>query len=312
MRGPKKIKIKAVSASLYGSAPGAGLYSRQGVSTYKSATVKLESLTPIQGIEEDWLLTLLNVGMSPEALRLREWVDEWLGSGRSAQGDSPASRNAAGAPGAGGAVYSYSQKYPVSLLLTGSGLEPWWNLIDPSQTTAWTLAQPKHTKPLPLGSRYAPDISAEDKAAEVLTLFLLSDLRFSLAKCAECGTYFVLSLQRQNVYKRGTLCLSCKGLGRQQSIVSATLKARRLAAQKLFDAVASSFGRKITKSTDWTKERLLRAKIVEKLNALVERDRSLQTIYPTPLTDRWLAREKNQQGITEAISKLNAPSRRGG
>ncbi len=99
-------------------------------------------------------------------------------------------------------------------------------------------------------------------------MFLLSDLRFKLAQCADptCGRYFLLTLRRKHVYKRGTFCSHHRRAERQKSALVSTARGREKASKELFTIVAKRFRCQIECDPLWHRKATKKA-ITSHLNA---------------------------------------------
>jgi hypothetical protein len=228
---------------------------------------------------------------------LRGWVDEWLDSGKNNYGgEDPRERNFKKDSGVGLAAYEFSKQGKIRLLPDSSSLALWLAESDKEPTG--------HFYPL-IGS---PPQSAE-YAKEKLVFFLLSDLRFKLAKCRKdsCGKYFVLK-HWNRLYKRGTVCESCQRSRSLESAVNATAESRRKAGNTLHQLAAKKFIRQILVAPDWPIDGKLKERIVLYLNSEIKRTDSLKAIYRDGITGRWLANAKNWNPIVSEARKLNRKS----
>jgi hypothetical protein len=222
---------------------------------------------------------------TPEVLR--GWIDEWLDSGRGKDGvEDPRDRNFKQAEGVALAAYEFSKRGKILLLTDSNGLAPWISKYE-SELTG-TL------RPL-LGVRN------EDYAREQLVFFLLSDLRFKLAKCRKegCGTYFLLKHWNRQ-YKRGTLCDSCKRSRSKESAIKATAEVRDHAKAQLHDFAAKKFAKQILRTPDWHKQKALKNAISKFLCAKIERSELLRTVYKSGVTGKWVSRSENWNAIDTA------------
>jgi len=266
--------------------------------------IRLDSLRPYQSLNIDKFLPLLNKRAAtnkqsgaytplPSVSEIaRGWVDEWLDSGRDKTGtEYPLWRSFKRAQNCALAARQHSQHGRVELMPYESGLELRFAEYDEPSTES--------LRPL-LGTR------DEDYAREQLVLFLLTGLRFMLAKCRkeECGTYFVLRHWNRK-YKDGTLCDSCKRSRSQDSAVKATAEVRKDAASQLHQLVAKRFSKQIRRIPDWHKQPELKGAIAEYLNQQIERSESLRAVYLNGkregVTGKWVARSENWNGIETAL-----------
>ncbi len=277
-------------------------------------SVPLNPLEIVQGLEIEKFLTLLNrnepegkAQLKPSTIPpinftpplsapevLRKWVDEWLDSGRDAQGvEDPRDRNFDEAPSAQVAAYEYSKRGKILLYADSKRLAPWLMRNE-------TEAQSKMRGLLPPGS--------EDWAAEQLVFFLLSDIRLKLAKCRneKCGSYFLLKHWNRR-YKRGTLCDPCQRSRSLESALKATEKERLQAKQELYELAGKRFAKQVRSSPDWYRDSKLKDSIAKYLNGHIQRSDSLSAIYMSGprkgLTGKWVAHPKNWKGIDSAIKR---------
>jgi hypothetical protein len=237
------------------------------------------------------LLPRMSLAVPPISEILREWVDEWLDSGRTLDGvERPVGRQFREDGRIRLVVFEYSKRNRISLLGTSEGLKLWF---DPYGE--------RKGRPFILGVRN------EDIAREKLVFFLLSDLRFKLAKCRQdgCGKYFALKHWKRT-YKRGTFCSDCQRARSQESALKATAGDRTDAGWMLCHLAAKKFARQIEKSPDWHKSPPLRASVLKYLNARIERVNLLKAVYLSGprqgITGKWLSRASNWKAI-ESIAK---------
>ncbi len=221
---------------------------------------------------------------------LRVWVDEWLDSGKSEDGaDDPRKRNFEKADGASLAAYKYSKGRRISLLGRSGDLGIWFD--------------PYKEDPKSLSPYFGP--TSEDIAREKLVFFLLSDLRYKLAKCrkAECGRYFLLKHWKRS-YRRGTVCDTCQRVRSLESAVKATANNRLMAKKVLYKLVTNKFASQILNTPDWYRNAELKEAIVNYLNTCIKRSDSLRALYWSGprkgVTGKWLANSKNWKEIETA------------
>jgi hypothetical protein len=245
----------------------------------KGAEASLNGLLPLMPI------------VPPVSEILREWVDEWLDAGRDSNGvESPAERHFNNEGKVSSVVFEYSKRNRISLLGTSNTIELWFSRYE-------TI----NGRPRFLGVRN------EDIAREKLVFFLLSELRFKLAKCRRdgCGKYFALKHWKRT-YKRGTLCPDCQRTRSQESARKATAEDRIEAGWKLCHLAAKKFAKQVQRSPDWHKEAPLRASLLKYLNAQIERVDVLRAVYwrgpRKGITGKWLSRASNWK-VIEAIVK---------
>jgi hypothetical protein len=280
----------------------------------------LNSLEIQQGLEIKKFLTLLNskepegkaagspfkpptnpsINYTPPSSAsevLRKWVDEWLDSGRDAQGaEDPRDRNFGEAPVAKAAACEYSKRGKILLLP-----DP---LSDSKRLAPWfvTASEMEFASKM----RGMPPSGSKDDPAEQLVFFLLSDIRLKLAKCRneKCGSYFLLKHWNRR-YKRGTLCDPCKRSRSLESALKATEKERLQAKRELYELAGNRFAKQIRSSPDWYKDSKLKDSITHYLNDHIQRSVSLSAIYMRRprkgLTGKWVAHPKNWKKIESAI-----------
>jgi len=222
---------------------------------------------------------------TPEVLR--GWIDEWLDSGKGKDGvEDPRDRRFKQTEGVALAAYEFSERGKIRLLTGSDGLAPWISTYEGEPTGA--------LRPL-LGPRN------EDYAREQLVFFLLSDLRFKLAKCRKenCGTYYLLKHWNRQ-YKRGTLCDFCKRSRSEESAIKATAEVRDHAKTQLHDFAAKKFAKQILSTPDWHRQKALKNAISKFLSAKIERSESLRTVYKSGVTGKWVSRSENWNAIDTA------------
>jgi len=230
---------------------------------------------------------------------LRQWVDEWLDSARAKNGvEDPRERSLEKAVGAAVAAYNYSRRGKIRLLPTEGGLAI--HLEDGTRkfTKPMTSFHIHNVRPLA--------VTDEEIAEGELVFFLLSDLRFRLAKCRAdgCGCYFVMKKWRQR-YFNGTKCPVHQRSSSLDSAKKATAAARTKAAETLHRLAAKKFGRQIRRSPEWYMKPQLKATIAAYLNDHVHRTPELAAIFLTGvrkgISGMWLARHENWCGIEKAL-----------
>jgi len=159
---------------------------------------------------------------------LRSYVDQWLDSGRLDGAEQANRRNYHGAVEAVNRASLCVMNTPVRVAFPedGSG--------DPDVTfgsTRW------HTS-----GKDDPLALAEAEAALMLAQFLMSDLRFQLAKCRypKCGKYFSLENGKvRRLHRNGTFCSTAHN--RAATAAEATRKRRDDADQRLLKKAAEFF-----------------------------------------------------------------------
>lgn len=275
-------------------------------------SVSLELVKPIQSVKVDALLALLNrkvpkpvqvpgsmqplasTGVEPikfETIRsthevLKLWIDEWLDTGRSEYGEDPRTRSIQTAENVMLAVYEFCKRGRAILMPEGNSLGLWLVKYDP---------EPKSTLRPAFGPR------PEDYAREHLVFFLLSELRFTLAKCRgeHCDTYFLLK-HKNRLYKRGTFCDSCQRHRSQRSARQATVREREDVKLTLHRGVARRFGKDIRRNPLWHRDEGLKEKISLFLNTRFGEKELVRAAYPKGITGKWVANKKNWDPIERA------------
>ncbi len=224
--------------------------------------------------------------------RLRRWVDEWLDSGREADGaELPTNRSYERAKAVSAVVHKYSTRGNMHLLGTNNGLQLWFDL--------------QAEKTLPERAGFEMELFIETVASEKLVLFLLSDLSNKLAKCRDpaCGRYFILK-QWNRKYRGGTLCAKCQRIRNLKSAVEATEGERDRAVETLHELAANKFKTQILKKVaDWHKDTSLKKRMAQYLSEQIDRTPSLAKIYPDGVTARWIARRTNWEEIELAAKE---------
>ena len=163
-------------------------------------------------------------------------------------GEDPRDRNFDKAPGAAQATYEYSTQGKLHLLANGNSLSPWFETYD---------RKPATTVSLRLGGQ-----GQEQYAKQQLVFFLLSNVRFRLAKCRKerCGTYFLLK-HWNRPYTSGTLCDLCKRSRSEESAIRATADVRKWAKAQLHDLATKKFANQIRSNPDWHQQKELKDRI---------------------------------------------------
>jgi hypothetical protein len=263
---------------------------------------RLEPLKLVQALEIDEFLEFLNRKAPPRKFLvttepgdippttqeiLRGWVDEWLDSAKDEHGgEDPQKRSFDKANGPALAALEYSEQGRFHLVASGNSLRPWFDTFEREPTTPYRAL---------LGPR--PDLYAKQQ----LVFFLLSDVRFRLAKCRKehCGTYFLLKHWNRH-YAGGTLCDSCKRSRSEQSAIKATAEVRELAKAQLHYLAATKFAKQIRSSPDWHQQKELKVRLANFLNTRIERSDALRAVYRDGITAKWVSRFENWNAIETA------------
>jgi hypothetical protein len=228
---------------------------------------------------------LPRVSSVPEILRA--WVDQWIDSARSSSGyEDPRNRSFKNSPDVASAVCAFSGSERFVLLPQHSSLYP-------------RLVELKGPELLGLRRSRAVD---ETLAQAYLTFFLLSDIRFTLAKCRKvrCGRYFLLK-QWNRAYKNGTICAGCKPAIRTAEALKGTRIRRSEAAEKLHRLVARRFSAQIRKTRLWQKDERLKHAIADFLNPEIKKSKLLRPVYKDGITSKWVARPENWPAIERFV-----------
>jgi hypothetical protein len=233
---------------------------------------------------------------------LRMWVDEWLDSAKAKDGaEDPRERTLEKAEGAAVAAYNYSRRGKIRFFPTQGGLAIWLEDKNRKFTKPMTTFHIDNVRPLA--------VTDEEIAEGELVFFLLSELRFRLAKCRAdgCGCYFIMKKWRQR-YFNGTKCAVHQRSASLDSAKKATSIARINAPHKLFQLGAKKFARQIRSNPDWHRKPELKASIAAYLDGQVRRSEELTAVYITGarngITGKWLARKGNWQGIEKALKAI--------
>jgi hypothetical protein len=244
----------------------------------------------MQHLDERKFLRLLN---DKESKSLRGWVDEWIDAGKRPDGfESAAQRHFTKGCSIRDVVCRYSQINRISLIGTGNAVYLHLSSYDE-----------RNEKPYVPGRLYPPRHDAEDIATEALVFFLLSDLRFRIAKCrrSECGKYFVLKYPNKE-YKCGTKCNACQRVRSLESAKKVTSDARKNAKNLLHRLAAQRFGARIRQKAAWHRDAGIKASLVDFINLRIGQDELLQSVYRNGITAKWLSRAQNRNAI-EAVVK---------
>jgi hypothetical protein len=220
---------------------------------------------------------------------LRAWVDQWIDSARSSSSyEDPRNRSFKKSPDVANAVYAFSSSQRFVLLPEHKSLYP-------------RLVELKGPELLGLRRSHAVN---ETRAQGYLIFFLLSDIRFTLAKCRKerCGKYFLLK-QWNRGYKNGTICPDCKPAIRMAASLEGTSIRRSEAAEGLRKLVARRFSAQIRKTTLWQKNERLRHAIADFLNREIRKAELLRAVYKKGITSKWVARRENWRAIERLVQE---------
>ena len=226
---------------------------------------------------------LKSTGNPTEGEILRGWIDEWLDTGKGEDGEDPRRRDFKRAANVGEAVHKYSTRGKIRLLGVGGSLHLW---IEEYET------------PRKFGLRPLLAPPNESYASEQLVFFLLSDVRFKLAKCRteECGTYFLLNHWKR-LYKQGTFCDTCQRRRSHESAKRATAQEREEIRYALHEAAAKRFRKEITANPLWYSSEALKKRVAAFLNTKFLEEESFWAAYPKGVTGKWVANAKNWEPI---------------
>ncbi len=231
---------------------------------------------------------------------LREWVDEWLATGRVADGsEDPRGRHLSDASLAGRAVRALTYRH-MALFLVGDHLAAF---VPTDKEQAKVMAGVYDTPVDPRQPwKTAVFFGATQLSAAHFTLFMLSPFRFQLARCVrpECARYFMLG-QWNRMYPKGTLCNDCKRDRSLQSATDATVESRSEARKALCKSLIPLRDR-ILSNPEWFTDPALKPDMLTCLNKEWAATPTLSAHYPKPLTTKWFGHKPNQQGVREALA----------
>lgn len=222
--------------------------------------------------------------------QLRFYVNEWLETGRRADGvEDPRARNLLKAYWACWAVQRLSAQF-----------EP--------ATDGLVLRFPEVPQVGLAGS-----LDPLGDANRFFALFQLSPWRYTIAECRTCRTYFELN-HWNRAYKSGTLCKDCARSKRSESAARSTKQARESAERELYRVAAERFAKRVTEP-GWSRNAELRSAIVAHLNLQIAGSDLLKAVYQVGtrfgISAKWLAWAKNRRGIERAVKeKANVKRKR--
>lgn len=269
-----------------------------GVSPDRTVTLQVEPF--VQSLEVEPFLNFLNgdgprvpgvrvilMGNPTESEVLRGLIDEWLDSGKADDGDDPRRRDFKRAKHVQGAAHEYSMRGKLQLLGVGNSLHLWIDEYEAPKSDLRPILGP----------------SNESYAKEQLVFFLLSSLRYSLARCRtkECGTYFQLK-QWKRLYRHGTLCDVCQRKRSQESAKRATAQEREDVRVVLHVAAAKRFRKEIISRPQWYSDDALKRKVAKFLSVKFGDEESFCAAYPKGITGKWVANVKNWKPIQVAAN----------
>jgi hypothetical protein len=159
---------------------------------------------------------------------------------------------------------------------------------------------------------HADDLIATTAAERIFVEMLMSDWRLKIAKCVSpaCSSYFRLKKWNQ-LYEKGTRCQACRDRDEHKDKQARVEESRKKASKQLWSFTANRFSRRISRSATWYRDAGLKSEIVEALNAHIESDKFLKSIYRHPITTKWLGWAKNRDEITRCVAtekRANAKS----
>jgi hypothetical protein len=115
-------------------------------------------------------------------------------------------------------------------------------------------------------------------------------------------------------YKLGTKCVHCRRGLRLEEAPKMTAVSRSSAVRKLHVLAAKRYQQKITATTQWFNDKALAEDVVRYLNVQIKKDEHLSTTYFAPprngITQKWLSRGKNREGIEAALGDLHLEASR--
>jgi hypothetical protein len=228
-------------------------------------------LKPIEGDEE-----ALQRGVF--GMKVRELVDEWLETGRSADGiEDPSKRDVFRTVKGLQAMERCASETPLRLF-------PLHKAHDFAIVFGMEPQQPK-------GGYYVPQLTnfferASAQAGRLFLCLMLSDWNKSICKCryAPCGQYYVLKKPRRNP----SFC--CVQHQRRASAVERVMNARADGERELLDAAARRLMRWKKTSFHWQDDDVLKERLAAKLN-LVIADKGLHG-YRDQVTRGWVTRHR--------------------
>ncbi|WP_156993912.1 hypothetical protein [Terriglobus sp. TAA 43] len=198
---------------------------------------------------------------------LRVAVDEWIATGRDANGvEDPHSR-------------TWSTRTVGSL---------WKQVLSiSSETQLW---MPGNGLELSLWGTHAPmkeiPPTSDEIAKRLLFFLMVSDLRFRVAHCLGCGIYFLLP-NRRYVHKRGTRCGECYSRFRDEDSVETTKAQRSQKRQAVCQAIAAKFGKRIAANEAWHRDKKIVQQIVAHVNTSIDKGK----IDHSPISSKWVLRQ---------------------
>ena len=136
------------------------------------------------------------------------------------------------------------------------------------------------------------------RAAYFFFMLIATDLRFRIAKCRECGTYFLLPARRAT-YKAGTRCSACYKKTRDLEAWEITRTSREQQRKQLYCHIRVSFGDEIAENPAWDEDIALVSRIVKSVNAAIASGK----LSHKPITSKWVVR-KSDPDNRSAISRL--------
>src|SRR5215472_17076688 len=140
----------------------------QAPGTFQS--VKPHEIVALLNFVEESIGKQVRPGRASVAKQLRDWVDEWINSGRDAHGvETPATRNYEKAQTVERAVEDYSLGSRMCLMGFGQALYLSFDLFGQTEES--------------VAGKFTLAPAIKTIAGEKLVLILLSDLRFKLARC---------------------------------------------------------------------------------------------------------------------------------
>ena len=150
---------------------------------------------------------------------------------------------------------------------------------------------------------HADDLLANTAAERIFVEMLISDWRLKIARCVSpaCSTYFRLKKWNQP-YEKGTRCPACRHLQEKKDKQDRVEDNRETASRRLWSFTANRFSQRISRNAAWFRDAAFKSDIIEAINVHIEGDKLLKTIYPKPITTKWLVRANNRNAITRRVT----------
>jgi hypothetical protein len=272
-------------------------------------------LMPVAILRDEELLSALNSQPSPCRDFLRPLVDEWIATGIDSRGfENPYERH----------FGTMSRSEHTKGLAAIDVYDDEGALAFSKATVGQKLSNLEKTV-IVFGEEYVRAVPSIDEislatetpakakqgwfAAYLCFMMLATDLRFRIAKCTDCQTYFLLSLRR-GTFKSGTRCADCYGRTRLLGAAEITKAGREQSRQEIYSHIARHFGNKIAHSPNWHEDLQLVSNIVESVNGAIN-----SGLKHNAITSKWVVRAKdpdNRSAIyahARSVTSLRKPNR---